>query len=103
MSGTHGKDQQALHATVYGRVQGVGFRAFVEARARTLGLKGWVRNLPNGQAVEVWAEGPAEALALLREALHRGPPLAQVERVEEEWKDPTGLWTGFTVRYGGDT
>lgn len=94
---------QALHAIVYGRVQGVGFRAFVETRARSLGLKGWVRNLPSGRAVEVWVEGPPHALTLLLEALRRGPPLARIEKIEEEWTRPTGQWEGFIIRYGGDT
>jgi len=96
-------DVKALHAKVYGRVQGVGFRAFVESHARRLGLTGWVRNCPDGATVEVWAEGPPHALARLAQALRRGPPLALVERVEEELLPPTGQWRGFSVRYGGDT
>ncbi|GBD10862.1 Acylphosphatase [bacterium HR23] len=65
---------QALHAVIYGRVQGVGFRAFVEARARSLGLRGWVRNLPDGRAVEVWAEGPPQALTFPSTPFARAPP-----------------------------
>lgn len=95
--------RRALHAVVYGRVQGVGFRAFVVAHARALGVTGWVRNLPQGQAVEVWAEGPTPSLVRLLALLRRGPPLAGVERVEEEWALPTGEWEGFTIRYDGET
>lgn len=95
--------RRALHAIVYGRVQGVGFRAFVVARARSLGIVGWVRNLPRGREVEVWAEGSSHALETLLAALRRGPPLAQVERVQVEWLPATGQWEGFTVRYGGET
>lgn len=94
---------RALHALVYGRVQGVGFRAFVVARARSLGVVGWVRNLPHGQEVEVWAEGSPHALETLLAVLRRGPPLAQVERVQVEWLSATGQWEGFTVRYDGET
>lgn len=48
-----------------------------------MGLTGTVRNLPDG-SVEVQAQGPADALEQLRRLLHRGPPAARVERVEEE-------------------
>ncbi len=65
-----------------GRVQGVGFRWFTVTTARELGLRGSVRNLPDG-AVEVHAEGAAEGLAALRGRLERGPSAARVERVDE--------------------
>jgi acylphosphatase len=65
---------------VTGRVQGVGFRAFVAAAAGRLGLAGWVRNLSDGR-VEVLAEGAPEALDLLAEACGRGPLLARVDGV----------------------
>ncbi|MGC8762073.1 MAG: acylphosphatase [Acidobacteriota bacterium] len=63
---------------VTGRVQGVGFRYFVAAHARSLGLKGWARNLLDG-SVEVQAAGPSEALAALEGHLREGPPHARVE------------------------
>jgi|DewCreStandDraft_2_1066082.scaffolds.fasta_scaffold00329_27 acylphosphatase len=67
---------------VVGRVQGVGFRWWTRAQARALGVAGSVRNLPDG-SVEVRAQGSADALDRLRQLLHRGPPAARVERVEE--------------------
>jgi acylphosphatase len=67
---------------VAGRVQGVGFRFFVEREANELGLRGYVRNLSDGR-VEVHAEGDESALASLRERLERGPLGSRVERVEE--------------------
>nr|MBO2476959.1 acylphosphatase [Bacillota bacterium] len=67
---------------VRGRVQGVGFRAFVQRHGRALGLVGWARNLPDG-SVEVVAEGAPETLALLRDYLQQGPRWAVVTAVEE--------------------
>ena len=62
---------------VIGRVQGVGFRWFVRQQARRWGLRGWVKNRPDG-AVEIAAAGPTEALDGLLAAVHRGPPGAEV-------------------------
>ncbi len=89
--------EASLTATVYGRVQGVGYRAFVEGWARALGLSGYVRNLPDG-AVEVVAEGPRERLEALLERLRAGPSFARVQRVSEIWATPTGGFEGFQVR-----
>lgn len=65
-----------------GRVQGVGFRFFVERTAATLGVSGYVRNLLDGR-VEVYAIGSQEQMDALRIALHRGPRMASVENVDE--------------------
>ncbi|MDO8532142.1 MAG: acylphosphatase [Dehalococcoidia bacterium] len=86
-----------LTATIYGRVQGVGYRAFVEGWARALGLSGYVRNLPDG-AVEVVAEGSRERLEALLERLRAGHSLARVQRVSEIWAIPTGSFQEFHVR-----
>ena len=72
----------ARHFIVQGRVQGVGFRWFVNLAARDLKLTGWVRNLPNGD-VEVHAEGEEGALDKLRSKLERGPFGARVAEVLE--------------------
>lgn len=71
-----------LSATVYGLVQGVGFRDFVYGHACDLGLVGYVRNSPEGLAVEVEAEGPRTVIV---EFLRAGPPGARVRRVEQRW------------------
>jgi acylphosphatase len=62
-------------------VQGVGFRWFVARHARSLGLTGYARNLPNG-SVEVMVDGPEEAMPALERLLRTGPAHAQVDRVE---------------------
>ncbi|MGE5176465.1 MAG: acylphosphatase [Hyphomicrobiales bacterium] len=80
---------QRVVAQVDGRVQGVGFRAFVVQRAVSLDLAGSVRNLPSG-GVEVIAEGPRPALESLVRELHVGPPLARVHSVSVAWHPPTG-------------
>jgi acylphosphatase len=69
--------------TIRGRVQGVGYRAFVEHQARALGLEGWVRNRRDG-SVEVLVAGPAEIVADMIERCRRGPAYAHVEAVTEE-------------------
>jgi len=97
------KDEMAdvahLSATVYGRVQGVYFRYFIQNVARRLGLKGYVRNIASGDAVEVQAEGEKQQLDKLLEQLKVGPPRARVERVEVKWADYSGQFDDFSVRY----
>ena len=65
---------------VDGRVQGVGFRWYVLAEGRRLGLRGWVRNNPDG-SVEVEAAGPADLLESLRRRVAEGPPAARVQNI----------------------
>lgn len=89
----------AIRAVVYGRVQGVFFRAFVSRQAGDLGLTGYVRNLPGGDAVEVVAEGEKALLERLVDQLGVGPPAARVDRVAVSWTPYTGTYTGFQARY----
>jgi acylphosphatase len=91
-------DLAAVRALVHGRVQGFGFRFFVEAAALELDLTGFVRNRSDARSVEVVAEGPRERLEGLLEELRRGPPLARVDRVDVSWMAVTGEYTGFTIR-----
>ena len=67
---------------VRGRVQGVGFRWFVEREAHMLGVAGWVRNNADG-AVEVLAQGTRDQLSALLGRLQQGPRAARVDRVDE--------------------
>ncbi len=89
----------ALRAVVHGRVQGIGFRDYVLARARFLGLAGYARNLPDGRSVEVVAEGPRSDLEQLLEHLHEGPRMSRVDAVDIEWGEPTGAYARFGVGY----
>ena len=89
-------DLSALHCTVDGHVQGVGFRMFVSQSAERLGLVGWVRNTWDGQ-VEVWAEGPRTDLEELLAALRRGPRSAFVTEVKTGWEDAKGSYTRFSI------
>ena len=92
-------DVACLSATVYGRVQGVYFRYFVRTLARDLGLKGYVRNLASGDAVEIKAEGQKSQLDKLIEQLKVGSPGAWVERVDVDWSVCTGRFNDFNIRY----
>ena len=88
-------DSAAIRAVVRGRVQAVGFRDYVETRARTLRLSGYVRNLPDGRSVEVIAEGPRTALEQLIAHLREGPRMSRVDTVDVEWSQPTGKHRNF--------
>jgi acylphosphatase len=91
-------DLASLQAIVYGRVQGVFFRAFVTRCARKLGLVGYVRNLPDG-AVEVGVEGERQHLEKLISYLEVGPTGAKVKEVVTRWSEYTGAFSDFRVRY----
>ena len=89
----------SVRITVYGRVQGVFFRAFTREQAKELDLTGYVRNLRDREAVEVYAEGERNKLEKLIDYLKVGPPRARVERVESDWSEYTGSYPDFSVRY----
>lgn len=89
-----------LHATVHGRVQGVGFRYFVIETAARLEISGWVRNRFDG-TVEVLAEGRRPQLENLVQQLQRGPRPSNVTKVDLSWEDAAGEFTGFHSRRTG--
>ncbi|MBN8992902.1 MAG: acylphosphatase [Rhizobiales bacterium] len=78
------------HVTVTGRVQGVGYRAWVAGEASARHLEGWVRNVRNGN-VEALFAGPVEAVADIIAACRRGPSMARVEAVKEDGGNPDAL------------
>lgn len=99
-----GSPVRRLEAVVHGRVHGVGFRVYALRVARELGLRGWVAN-ESGGLVRVVAEGPADRLGELIQALRAGPPAALVERVDEDWSEAAGTPASFEIRsgwHGGD-
>jgi acylphosphatase len=81
---------------VRGRVQGVGFRWFVEREAHTLGIAGWVRN-NSDSSVEVLAIGTADQLFALRSRLQQGPRAARVDNVDESEAKPVPGLTKFRI------
>ena len=90
------KATQAVRFLVRGRVQGVGFRWFVEREAHILGIAGWVRNNVDG-SVEVLAMGSRDQLLGLRSRLRAGPRAARVDDVEETEAKPVAGLTNFRI------
>ena len=74
--------QVIRHVVVRGRVQGVGFRAFVEREALRRGIEGWVRNRRDG-AVEALFAGPPEVVADMIEACRQGPRASRVDALDQ--------------------
>ena len=89
----------SVRAVVYGYVQGVFFRDFVSRRAVQLSITGYVRNLPDGETVEVQAEGERKQLERLSDYLRLGPPAARVEKVVTIWSEYTWGYPDFSIRY----
>lgn len=94
--GTRSVSHRSVRLLIEGRVQGVGYRAFVDLEARGAGLDGWVRNRRDG-AVEAMFAGPADTVERMLALCKRGPAHARVDMVkivgEGEPADP-----GFLVR-----
>jgi acylphosphatase len=87
---------EARRFVVRGRVQGVGFRWFVEREAHILGIAGWVRNNADG-SVEVLAQGTREQISGLRSRLREGPRAARVDGVEEAEARPAAGVNTFRI------
>jgi acylphosphatase len=86
-----------LTAWVGGRVQGVGMRWWIRARALELGLAGWAANLEDGR-VEVVAEGSRSACENLLALLGGSGPPGQVAGVTHRWSEPRGVPAGFAEK-----
>jgi acylphosphatase len=86
----------ARRFVVRGRVQGVGFRWFVEREAHLLGIAGWVRNNSDG-SVEVLAVGTRDQLLGLRSKLRQGPRASRVDGVEESDATPVAGLNTFRI------
>jgi acylphosphatase len=81
---------------IRGRVQRVGFRLFAQDAANREGVRGQVRNLPDGR-VEVVAEGEAEAMEYFERAIRQGPSGARIDDVDTEMVEPSGRFPTFRV------
>jgi acylphosphatase len=90
------KPVEGRRFVIRGRVQGVGFRWFVEREAHTLGIAGWVRNNADG-SVEVFAQGTRDQLSTLRSRLREGPRAARVDGVEESEARPVAGPNSFRI------
>ncbi len=86
-----------VHVWVKGRVQGVGFRAFVESKAGQLSLTGWVRNV-GYDTVEAIAEGPRDRIDRFVESMKEGPLGSHVDQARVENEAATGEFSGFQIR-----
>ena len=88
----------SFQATIYGIVQGVGFRWFAQRRADQHGVTGYVRNGDQGD-VEVVACGAREKLEVFLEQLKEGPSAARVDKVDVEWSEEEPSFKDFSVRF----
>ncbi len=86
------------HIFVSGRVQGVFFRAFTRDVARSFGINGWVRNLPDGR-VEAVLEGKKEDIENALKEIKKGPPHAIVENIDISWDEKVEDLKDFVIRY----
>jgi acylphosphatase len=97
MTETRINDLARVHIRVRGRVQGVGFRAYVLQSAIMNGLTGWVRNVGYNE-VETIAEGPRPILEQFLEEVRTGPRASRVDEADVEWETPTGEFRRFNVK-----
>ena len=86
----------SVRLVVHGIVQGVWFRESTRKQAVELGLKGWVKNRPDG-TVEALIEGPKDSVKMLIDWCHKGPPYSKVEKVDKIWMDWEGEFDSFNV------
>ncbi len=84
------------HVLISGKVQGVFYRVNTKRMADKLGVKGWIRNLPDGR-VEAVFEGDEEAVKRLISWWWIGPPGAKVTNIEVEWEEYLGEYESFKV------
>ncbi len=87
---------KAVRLTVYGRVQGVGFRNYTQKKAEELNVEGWVMNMSDG-SVFIEAEGEWERLNLFIDWCEDGPQWARVSSIKKQFVPPQGF-SGFEVR-----
>ena len=89
-------DLVRAHVTIEGHVQGVNFRSATRNQAQAVGVKGWIKNLPDGR-VEAVFEGRRAAVQRLVSWCYSGPTHARVDRVRVAWEKPDGKDGGFAI------
>jgi len=94
---TEQDDKLRVHVWVKGRVQAVGFRAFVQQNAMQIGVNGWVRNV-GYDTVEAVAEGTKEQIDSFLRTVKRGPIGSRVDNSREEWEKAMGEFESFRVK-----
>jgi acylphosphatase len=90
--------KKRLSVVVHGRVQGVGFRYYVYKKASSIGVSGWVKNLPDGNVAAV-AEGDEDQLILFLDAVKKGPSFSLVSNVDVVWCEYQGTFHSFDVTH----
>lgn len=94
-------EDQTKHYLISGLVQGVGFRRFVERTAKSMQVRGWVRNLRDGR-VEAFAQAPSATLAQFAHQLQSGPAHSRVDSVLSTEPLPATECIGFVIKPDGD-
>jgi acylphosphatase len=92
-------DKASIRVLVHGRVQGVYFRNFTSQKAVESGLYGYVKNLPDGKTLEVYAEGDKAGLEKLISHLKTGSPGAVVEKITISHGDFSGSYNSFDIKH----
>lgn len=92
------EENVSAHVAVYGRVQGVFFRAETQRQASLHGVSGWVRNKPDGSVEAVFEGARSDVIAVVNWC-KKGPPAARVEHVDVAWREYEGLGNAFVVQY----
>ena len=92
------ENKVSTHVIIFGRVQGVFFRAETQRVAERFGVVGWVRNRPDG-TVEAVFEGDQQAVDAVLAWCKEGPNLSVVEKVKVKWQDYTGEFSSFDITY----
>jgi len=88
----------SAHIFVIGFVQGVGFRRFIKKKAQVLGLKGWIKNLPDGR-VEILAQGKKEQIETLIEIAQKGTIFSSIKGVVVDWQKDEKTLSDFEILF----
>ncbi len=97
MTDTGRNQTERAHVRISGRVQGVSFRDATRQEAESLGLSGWVSNLPDGR-VEALFEGESDSVRRMVRWCEEGPNQADVDDVDVSYEEASGDLSGFEVR-----